>query len=187
MNIQRRQFLKQSALGVGGVLVGVPLSRSEPATSKFFDPFAPVPLGRSGLKFSRICMGTGMRGGNRQSNQTRLGREAFQRLLRDAHDRGVSTFDLADLYGSHAYLPPALDGLARDRYQLISKIWWNTGGLPEPERPAAAGRAAAAVRWPIPASSKILARSRWRRFAKKPGSFFPLAPMGRAASATWRT
>jgi len=77
-----------------------------------------------------------MHGGQRQSNQTRLGRENFQRLLRDAHDRGVRTFDLADLYGSHTYLPTAMDGLARDQYHLISKIWWNDGGIPEPERPA---------------------------------------------------
>jgi aryl-alcohol dehydrogenase-like predicted oxidoreductase len=82
-------------------------------------------------------MGTGTQGGQRSSNQTREGRETFQRLLRDAHDRGVRTFDLADLYGSHTYLPPALDGIPRGNYHLISKIWWNWGGIPEPERPAA--------------------------------------------------
>ena len=59
------------------------------------------------------------------------------KLLRDAYDRGVRTYDLADLYGSHTYLPPALAGLSRDSYSLISKIWWNGGGIPESERPAA--------------------------------------------------
>jgi aryl-alcohol dehydrogenase-like predicted oxidoreductase len=137
MNIKRREFLKQSALGVGGILVGAHLGAAESAPQKFFDPFALVPLGRTGLKFSRVCMGTGSHGGNRQSNQTRTGRATFQRLLRTAYERGVRTYDLADLYGSHSYLPPALDGLPRDRYQLISKIWWNDGGIPEPERPAA--------------------------------------------------
>ena len=136
-NLQRREFLKKSALGVGGLLVGAPLGAAEKVPPQCFDPYELVPLGKSGLKFSRVCMGTGMRGGNRQSNQTRLGREPFQKLLRDAYERGVRTYDLADLYGSHSYLPPALAGLPRDKYQLISKIWWNGGGIPEPERPAA--------------------------------------------------
>ena len=137
MKIKRRAFLKRSALGLGGILVGSPLADAGTAPQTFVDPFALVPLGKTDLKFSRICMGTGTHGGHRKSNQTREGRTAFQQLLRDAHERGVRTFDLADLYGSHTYLPPALDGLPRDRYQLISKIWWNEGGLPEPERPAA--------------------------------------------------
>ena len=137
MKMKRREFLKKSALGAGGLLLGAQLGRAEAAPQKFFDPFAPVPLGKTDLKFSRITMGTGSHGGNRESNQTREGRDVFQKLLRDAHDRGVRTYDLADLYGSHSYLPPALDGIPRDQYHLISKIWWNDGGIPEPERPAA--------------------------------------------------
>jgi len=136
MKIQRRTFLKQSALGVGGLLVGAQLRAAETPAPKFFDPYAPVPLGKTNLKFSRVCMGTGSHGSFRQSNQTRLGRENFQKLLRDAYERGVRTFDLADLYGSHSYLPPALTGLSRDSYQLISKVWWEDGSLPEPDRPA---------------------------------------------------
>jgi len=137
MKIRRREFLKRSALGVGGVLIGAPLGAAASAAQKSFDPFALVPLGKTDLKFSRVCMGTGSHGYHRQSNQTRLGRTAFQKLLRDAYERGVRTYDLADLYGSHTYLPPALTGIPRDHYNLISKIWWNNGGLDEPERPAA--------------------------------------------------
>jgi len=137
MNLPRRAFLKQSALAAGGVLIGAQLGATESAAPKTFDPFALVPLGKTDLKFSRVCMGTGMHGGNRQSNQTRKGRPVFQKLLRDAYERGVRTYDLADLYGSHTYLPPALEGIPREKYNLISKIWWNWGGIPEPERPAA--------------------------------------------------
>jgi len=143
MKIQRREFLKKSALGVGGVLVGSQFVTAETTPSataappKFYDPYAPVPLGKTGLKFSRICMGTGTHGGNRSSNQTREGRDALQRLLRDAYDRGVRTYDLADLYGSHSYLPPAMAGVPRDKYTLITKLWFGDGGLPETERPAA--------------------------------------------------
>ncbi len=137
MKILRREFLKKSALGVGGVLVGAQLSQAKDTPEKSFDPYALVPLGQTGLKFSRVCMGTGMRGWKRESNQTRKGREPFQRLLRDAYERGVRTYDLADLYGTHSYLLPALAGIPREKYNLITKIWWNKNGIPEPERPDA--------------------------------------------------
>jgi aryl-alcohol dehydrogenase-like predicted oxidoreductase len=137
MSIRRREFLKQSALGVGGVLMGAQLVRAEAAPQKFVEPFELVPLGRTGLKFSRVTMGTGSHAYMRQSNTTREGRPAFQKLLRDAYERGIRTFDLADLYGSHTYLPPAMDGVPREKYNLISKIWWSDGGLPEDDRPPA--------------------------------------------------
>ena len=131
MKIKRREFLKQSAIGVGGIIAGAQLAGAAesgaapaPAAPQFHDPFTLVPLGKSGLKFTRVCMGTGSHGGKRESNQTRKGRTAFQTLLRGAYDRGVRTFDLADLYGTHTYLPPALAGCPRDSYNLIS----NNGG-----------------------------------------------------------
>jgi hypothetical protein len=40
MNIPRREFLKKSALGVGGVLVGAQLGAAESAPTKTFDPYA---------------------------------------------------------------------------------------------------------------------------------------------------
>lgn len=53
------------------------------------NPYEEVALGRTGLRVSRIGMGTGMRGWMRESNQTRLGREALEALLRGAWERGV--------------------------------------------------------------------------------------------------
>lgn len=137
MKIQRREFLKKSALGAGGILIGAQLGQAEVPATKFFDPYALVPLGKTSLKFSRVCMGTGMSGGNRESNQTRKGRAAFEKLLRDAYERGIRTYDLADLYGTHSYVLPALKGMSREQFQLITKIWWSRGGIPEPERPDA--------------------------------------------------
>lgn len=96
-----------------------------------------VPLGGTDLRLSRLCLGTGMRGFNRESNHTRMGRKRFTRLLRGAYERGVRTFDSADLYGTHPYIVPALEGIPRDNYQIISKIWYREGGLPERERPDA--------------------------------------------------
>ncbi|MGN6642934.1 MAG: aldo/keto reductase, partial [Verrucomicrobiota bacterium] len=137
MKIQRREFLTRSALGVGGALLGAPLLAQAKPDAQTFDPFEAVPLGKTRLKFSRVVLGTGMRGSNRQSNQTRLGKEKFEALLRGAHERGVNTFDLADLYGTHPYVIPALKGISRDKFQVITKIWVRPGGIPESERPDA--------------------------------------------------
>ena len=78
-----------------------------------------------------------MRGGQRASNHTRMGKQAFETLIRESFDRGTRLFDLADLYGTHPYVIPALKGIARDRYQIVSKVWFMPGSLPEPERPDA--------------------------------------------------
>jgi aryl-alcohol dehydrogenase-like predicted oxidoreductase len=137
MNIKRREFLKKSAIGVGGLLLGAQLRAAEDPAVKFHDPYAPVPLGKTDLKFSRVCMGTGSHGSQRSSNQTRKGADVFRKLVRDAYDRGIRTYDMADLYGSHQGVAAALAGVPRDRYTLISKIWWSGGGIPESERPDA--------------------------------------------------
>jgi aryl-alcohol dehydrogenase-like predicted oxidoreductase len=149
MKIQRREFIKRSAIGAGGIVLGARLVGAETAESaeadkpagqpdvKYHDPFARVPLGKTDLQFTRVCMGTGSHGYQRSSNQTRMGGDVFKKLLRDAYDRGVRTFDLADLYGTHTYVPLAFAGLPRDSYSLISKMWWNDGGIPEAERPDA--------------------------------------------------
>jgi aryl-alcohol dehydrogenase-like predicted oxidoreductase len=136
MKLRRREFLHRTALGIGGLIVGAPrFADAGPPTH--FDPYALVPLGKTSLKVSRFCLGTGMRGGGRESNQTRLGRKALETLIRESFDRGIRLFDLADLYGTHPYVIPALSGIPRDRYQIVTKIWWRRGGLPEDERPDA--------------------------------------------------
>jgi len=137
MKMKRREFIKKSAVGAGGVLLGTGLFAADKPGAKYHDPQALVRLGKTDLKFTRVCMGTGTHGGMRSSNQTRKGGDYLQKLMRTAYDRGVRTFDLADLYGSHTYVPPALAGLPRDSYSLITKMWWAEGGIPEDDRPDA--------------------------------------------------
>lgn len=102
-----------------------------------FEPYELVPLGKTGLKVSRVCFGTGMTGWMRQSNQTRLGKDKFEALIRAAYERGVRLFDLADTYGTHPYVAPALKDVDRASYAIITKIWWAPEGIPEKERPEA--------------------------------------------------
>lgn len=135
--MRRREFLRRTALAAGLVALTGPWLRAEESQPRRFDPFETVTLGKSGIRTSRFSLGTGMRGGNRQSNHTRMGREKLQALIRESYERGTRLFDLADLYGTHPYLIPALEGVPRDRYQIVTKIWFRPGGIPEPERPDA--------------------------------------------------
>jgi len=138
MKLGRREFIVRSAVGLGlgltGCRFGTVLRRGRPG---FFDPYERVPLGKTGLTASRVSFGTGMKGSMRQSNQTRLGKEKFESLIRAAYERGIRTFDMADLYGTHEYLARALKDKDRGDYVITTKIWWRPGGLPEEERPDA--------------------------------------------------
>jgi aryl-alcohol dehydrogenase-like predicted oxidoreductase len=137
MKINRRDFIKTSAIGLSGAMLGPGVCRAQTAAPSGYDPYEKVQLGKTKLNFSRFCMGTGVKGGNRESNHTRMGKEKFETLLNDAYDRGVRWFDLADLYGTHPFLLPALKTIPRDRFGIISKIWFRPGGIPDSERPDA--------------------------------------------------
>lgn len=135
--IKRREFIRNAALGVSSLMLGTQLPLSAENQPAFYDPYEPIQLGSTKLKFSRFCMGTGVRGGNRQSNHTRMGKQKLEALFNEAYDRGVRWFDLADLYGTHPYLIPALKTIPRDKYGIVTKIWFRPGGIPEMERPNA--------------------------------------------------
>ena len=136
MKMDRRRFLAATIAGASGLALADRRVLAEAAAPP--NPFEPVPLGKTGLKVSRIGIGTGVRGGMRQSDLTRLGKDYSERLLRDAYDRGVRLFDMADTYGTHAFLANALKGKPREDYAIFTKIWVDKdGGLPEPERPDA--------------------------------------------------
>ncbi len=137
MKLRRREFMHRTALGLGGLMVAAPRASAAVAPAAPVDPFALVPLGKTPLKVSRFCLGTGMRGGGGQSNHTRLGKERFEALIRESFDRGTRLFDLADSYGSHPYVVPALKGISRDRYQIVTKIGFFGGGAGPGQRPDA--------------------------------------------------
>ena len=137
MGLKRREFLVKSIAGMGGLLFSQASISSAGQKSANFDPYERVPLGKTKIIVSRVGFGTGMRGSNRQSNQTRLGKEVFEGLLQASYERGVRLFDAADLYGSHPYVAEALKKMPRKDYAIVSKIWWRRGGIPDRERPDA--------------------------------------------------
>lgn len=138
MKSNRRQFLQSAGLATGAVMFGNRLSGfAADAPKRPVSAADLVSLGQSGLKVSRLSLGTGMKGGQRASNHTRMGQKKFTELVRGAHERGSRFFDLADMYGTHEYFASAMSGVPRDEYAFTTKIWWNKGGIPEPERPDA--------------------------------------------------
>jgi aryl-alcohol dehydrogenase-like predicted oxidoreductase len=134
--MKRRQFISKTAAGMGGVMVSS-LGAFQGKPIEKYDPFEFVPLGKTGLNTPRVSFGTGLKGSQRSSAQTRAGKEHFERLIQATYERGVRQFDMADLYGSHPYLIPALRGKNRNDYIILTKIWFRRGGIPEPERPDA--------------------------------------------------
>lgn len=116
--LNRRDFLAQSAaaLAVAGVAPAVASAATLPQ-----GPTDKVTLGKTGIKVSLVGMGTGSHGTGQASNQTRLGVKGFTKVVRHALDRGVCFFDVADQYGTHAYLREALKGVPRDSYVIQTK------------------------------------------------------------------
>ena len=123
----RRDFLRRSARTLGATV----LARSAAARAALVDPeplhtrFSAqdeVVLGKTGIRTSRLAMGTGTMGYGGRSNQTRLGSSPFTRLLLNGyHDNGLRFFDSADSYGSHPYVAAALKQLPRDKVTVLTK------------------------------------------------------------------
>ena len=122
MALSRREFV--------GATGGVAMWLGSQVSARADDVVPPpqVPLGKTGITLSRVGQGTGVSGGNRQSNQTRLGFERLVALFRHAYDRGITFFDMADLYGTHVYFREALRTIPRDKITILTKLWWRYDG-----------------------------------------------------------
>ena len=134
--MDRRRFLGSAAgaaaiLGASNVLHGAPVADrpADAAVSTERPPRPPmIELGNTKIKMSRLGQGTGVKGGNRQSDQTRMGFAHFVDLMHHAYDRGIRFFDLADLYGTHVYFREALREMKRDELTILTKLWWRYDG-----------------------------------------------------------
>lgn len=126
--MDRRRFIKTGMVGVAGLTItgqgiihaGCTLRR-EATVDK-------VKLGKTGLKVSRIAMGSGTVGGNKASNQTRLGMDKFIELTHHAYERGIRFYDMADSYGSQPFFGKAIQTLPREKITLLTKLWTHPDG-----------------------------------------------------------
>jgi len=124
--MHRREFLIRSATFAGAAWLSSKslLSRvaPEPLSTKF-SASDTVTLGSTGIKTSRLAMGTGTVGSGHHSHQTALGIKGLSDLLLNGYDHGLRFFDAADSYGSHPHVTEALKHLPRDRVTVLTKSW----------------------------------------------------------------
>ncbi|MBI3680877.1 MAG: aldo/keto reductase, partial [Acidobacteria bacterium] len=127
MERTRRDFLKSALAVTGAAAAAGPLAPVQAAKRSATDWVA---LGNSGVKVTRLALGTGTFSGRVQRE---LGQEQFTRLVRHAYDRGIRFFECADAYnGMQTILAAALKGIPRDSYKLMTKF-----RLREPDNPRA--------------------------------------------------
>jgi aryl-alcohol dehydrogenase-like predicted oxidoreductase len=94
-----------------------------PALPRKFTAADTVVLGKTGIKTSRLAMGTGTVGSGHHSHQTALGVKGLSDLLLNGHDNGLRFFDAADAYGSHPHVAEALKHVSRDKVTVLTKTW----------------------------------------------------------------
>jgi aryl-alcohol dehydrogenase-like predicted oxidoreductase len=115
--MKRRDFIKTTFAGAGAYALGARFGLAD-TTGKLASDL--ITLGKSGIKASRLAMGTGTHGGDGTSNQTRLG-NGLADLFKSAYDQGINFWDSADSYGSHANLKEALKTIPRDKVVILTK------------------------------------------------------------------
>ena len=124
--MRRREFIRRGACGAGAAwLASRALARNVLAMplAQKFSASDTVTIGKTGIKTSRLAMGTGTVGSGHHSNQTALGVAGLSALLLNGYDRGLRFFDAADSYGSHPHVAEALKHVPRDKVTVLSKTW----------------------------------------------------------------
>jgi aryl-alcohol dehydrogenase-like predicted oxidoreductase len=123
--MRRREFLVRSATAAGTVWLSSKSIFTSLANTTLPNKFAAsdtVTLGSTGIKTSRLAMGTGTVS-EHHSHQTALGVKGLSDLLLNGYDHGLRFFDAADSYGSHPHVAEALKQVQRDKVTVLTKSW----------------------------------------------------------------
>ncbi len=124
--MHRREFLIRSTTAVGATWLTskqILAALANTTLSTKFSASDTVTLGSTGIKTSRLAMGTGTVGSGHHSNQTALGVKGLSDLLLNGYDHGLRFFDAADSYGSHPHVAEALKHVQRDKVTVLTKTW----------------------------------------------------------------
>ena len=119
--MKRREFFKCTA-ATAGALTLTPFADifADQNKKKYANDI--VTLGKTGIKVSRLAMGTGTHGFNHRSNQTvDLGIKGLADLLQKAYEEGINFWDSADQYGTHPHLKEALKRVPREKVVILTK------------------------------------------------------------------
>jgi 1-deoxyxylulose-5-phosphate synthase len=117
--MNRRKFISNAAAGLGAACVTQSAFADFLETSHRAQATDTIILGKTGIRTSRLAMGTGTIGAGGSSNQTRAG--SLTQLLRTGYDRGLTFFDTADSYGSHPEVAEAVSKLPREKVVIMTK------------------------------------------------------------------
>jgi len=121
--MNRREFLTGAAAGLSAACLKPAAFGAAaldiPALTQKYKATDTVVLGKTGIRTSRLAMGTGTIGSGGSSNQTRT--NALPRLLLNGYDNGLLFFDTADSYGSHPDVAEALKHVSRDKVTVMTK------------------------------------------------------------------
>ena len=125
--ISRRHFIQTGIVSAAAITTGFAHMSYAGSPNLKIDQ---VKLGKTGLVVPRLALGTGTHGGNQSSDMTRMGVDNWVKIARYAHERGLTFYDAADLYGSHQNVKEILKEVPREKATLLSKIWtrpekWN--------------------------------------------------------------
>jgi len=125
--MKRREFINRTACGLGAAWAGSAalgrLAAAFPGSTAQFSATDTVILGRTGIRTSRLAMGTGTVGTGHHSHQTALGMQGLSALLEHGYDRGLRFVDVADSYGSHPHAAEALKQVPREKVTILTKSW----------------------------------------------------------------
>ena len=124
--MRRREFLVRSASGLGAAWLTSKSTLNAIAEQTLpakFSASDTITLGSTGIKTSRLAMGTGTVGSEHHSHQTALGVKGLSDLLLNGYDHGLRFFDAADSYGSHPHVAEALKHVQRDKVTVLTKSW----------------------------------------------------------------
>ena len=126
MRFSRRQFLQSSATVTGALMLSPGTLTQAQADAPKRTAADQVTLGQTGLKLSRLGMGTGSLNGQVQRD---LGRKGFNSLVKYAYDQGITYLDCAQTYTTFDWIGGAIKGLPREKLFIQSKIWGQNDGV----------------------------------------------------------
>jgi 1-deoxyxylulose-5-phosphate synthase len=121
--LNRRDFLTLTGSAVSAAWMASRSFATLATSPQRFSAADTVVIGRTGIKTSRLAMGTGTVGSGHHSHQTALGIDGLSGLLLNGYDQGLRFFDAADSYGSHPHVAEALKHVPRDKVTVLTKTW----------------------------------------------------------------
>jgi len=123
-HFSRREFLERSTMAAGALALA---TGGASCTSKATVPGAGVKrsatdlveLGNTGLKISRLGIGTGSNNGN---IQLAAGTAAFHDLIHYAYDQGITFIGTSKTYRTFGQIGAAIKGLPREKLFIMSAL-----------------------------------------------------------------